>query len=141
MSKFKLLFALVVVVFVLGFNSKSNAQSEPVMYFCEKYDDVVGEIDISDRFYPGYLTVMVKAATPMGLSDVSIQFDRYDCNTGQFNFYKKFSYTISPDMKYVYFSRNNESDMSFDDTGIYRVFLLNSSNKTVTSALVEIIPR
>jgi hypothetical protein len=141
MLKFKLLFALFIVVLISGFNSESKAQSEPVMYFCERYDDVLGEVDISDRFYPGYLTVMVKAATAMGLSEVSIQFDKYDCRTGSFNFYKKFNYTVSPDMKYVYFARNAESDMSFDDVGIYRVFLLNSSNKTVASALIEIIPR
>jgi hypothetical protein len=141
MSKFKLLFGLFVIALFFGFNSKSNAQSEPVMYFCERYDDVTGEVDISDRFYPGYLTVMVKSATAMGLSDVSIQFDKYDCRTGTFGFYKKFNYSISPDMKYVYFSRNAESDMSFDDPGVYRVFLLNSSNRTVASALLEIIPR
>lgn len=141
MSKIKLLFSLFVFAVLFGFSSESNAQSEPVMYFCERYDDVTGEVDISDRFYPGYLTVMVKSSTAMGLSDVSIQFDKFDCATQTFNYYKKFNYTVTPDMKYVFFSRNSESDMSFEEPGIYRVFLLNSSNRTVASALIEIVPR
>jgi len=42
-------------------------------------------------------------------------------------------------MKYVYFSKNSESDMKFDDPGFYRVFLLDNRDKTVASALIEII--
>lgn len=52
---------------------------------------------------------------------------------------KKFNFTIKPDMKYIYFERNSESDLRFDDPGIYRVFLLDSHDKTVTSGLIEII--
>ena len=43
-------------------------------------------------------------------------------------------------MKYVYFARNDESDMEFEDPGFYRVFLLDDRDKTVTSSLIEIIP-
>ncbi len=43
------------------------------------------------------------------------------------------------DMKYIFFERNDESDMEFDDPGFYRVFLLDEDGKTVASALVEII--
>jgi hypothetical protein len=31
--------------------------------------------------------------------------------------------------------------MKFDEPGIYRVFLLNSANKTIASAMIEIIPK
>jgi hypothetical protein len=44
-------------------------------------------------------------------------------------------------MKYIYFEKNSTSDMSFDDPGIYRVFLLDSNGKTVTSGLVEVISK
>jgi hypothetical protein len=43
-------------------------------------------------------------------------------------------------MKYVYFAKNDESDMNFEDPGFYRVFLLDHRDKTVASALIEIIP-
>ena len=43
-------------------------------------------------------------------------------------------------MKYIYFEKSSENDMSFDKAGIYRVFLLDSGGSTVTSGLIEIIP-
>lgn len=124
---------------LIGFTSKSHAQNTPVLYFCESYGDN-GEVSISDRFHKGYLTVMVKSDYELGLTDVSIQFDKYNCSSGSFDYYKKFSFVIKPSMKYVYFSRNSESDMSFEKPGIYRVFLLDSHGSTVTSGLIEIIP-
>jgi hypothetical protein len=42
-------------------------------------------------------------------------------------------------MKYVFFEKNDESDMEFNDPGFYRVFLLDEDGKTITSALIEII--
>jgi hypothetical protein len=138
MNNFKIFLGLFAIALIMGFTSKTHAQNGPVMYFCERYGSS-GEVSISDRFYTGYLTVMVKCDYALGLSDVSIQFDKYNCRTGDFEFYKKFTYTVSPSMKYIYFEKNSTSDMSFDSPGIYRVFLLDSDGKTVTSALIEII--
>jgi hypothetical protein len=42
-------------------------------------------------------------------------------------------------MNYVYFSKNDESDVCFDDPGFYRVYLLDDQNNTKASAIVEII--
>ena len=139
MKNMKFLISLFAIVMVFVFKSNSFAQSEPVLYFCEKYDATRGEVNVSDRFYPGYLTVMVKADKPLGLTKVSIQFDRYNNTTKTFAYYKKFAYTVDPTMKYVFFAKNDESDMAFEEPGIYRVFLLDSGDKTVASALIEII--
>jgi len=57
----------------------------------------------------------------------------------KFEYYKKFDYTVEPDMKYIYFSKNDESDMKFSEPGLYRVFLLNDDDETIASALIEII--
>jgi hypothetical protein len=119
--------------------SSTFAQSEPVMYFCERYDDYDGEIGVSDRFTTGYITVMVKSDSELRLKDVAIQYDKYNERNGKFEYYKKFYFTITRDMKYVFFARNDESDMEFEEPGFYRVFLLDEDDKTVTSALVEII--
>jgi hypothetical protein len=119
-------------------DSSIFAQEEPVMYFCEKYGRN-GEVGVSDRFTTGYLTVMVKSDYALGLDDVAIQLDKYNHRTGDFEYFKKFYYTIETDMKYVYFSKNDESDMEFDEPGFYRVFLLDERDRTVTSALIEII--
>lgn len=138
MKKIKMLLPIFTVLFIFAFKTNSYAQQYPVLYFCETYG-ASGEIGVSDRFTTGYLTVMVKADGPLGLRDCSIQMDKYNCSTGTFKYYKKFNYAVEPDMKYVYFTKNSESDMSFDDPGIYRVFLLDHNDRTVASGLVEII--
>lgn len=123
----------------LFFSNLSFSQSEPVLYFCEKYDSRKGEVNVSDRFTRGAITVVVKSDYALDLEDVAIQYDKYNPSTGKFEFYKKFYFTIDPDMKYVYFSKNDESDMKFEEPGFYRVFLLDDLDKTVTSSLIEII--
>jgi hypothetical protein len=135
-------YLLLLTMFLSFFAMYSNAfaQSEPVMYFCERYDDYDGEIGVSDRFTKGYITVMVKADAELRLRDVAIQYDKYNERNGKFEYYKKFNFTIERDMKYVFFERNDDSDMEFEETGFYRVFLLDDDDRTVASALIEIIP-
>jgi hypothetical protein len=116
------------------------AQAEPVLYFCEKYARN-GEVGVSDRFTTGYLTVMVKCDYELNLDEVSIQFDKYNFRTGKFEYYKNFPYSVDPDMSYIYFAKNDKSDLKFEEPGFYRVFLLDENDKTVASALIEIIPR
>jgi len=139
MRKMKFLFSVFTIIFIFTFKANTYAQQYPILYFCEKYGSS-GEVGVSDRFTTGYLTVMVKADGPLGLRDCSIQMDKYNSSTGKFVFYKKFKYVVEPDMKYVFFEKNSESDMSFEDPGIYRVFLLDQNDRTVASGLVEIIP-
>ncbi len=128
--------ALVILVF-LGMKCESFAQEDPVMYFCERYGSN-GEVGIASRFSTGYLTVVVKCDHKLRLTEVHIQFDKWNEDTRSYDFYKKFNYTLEPEMNYVYFSRNEDSDMSFDDPGFYRVYLLDDDERTVASALIEI---
>jgi hypothetical protein len=139
MKKINFLILLTMFLSVVAISSNLFAQSEPVMYFCERYDDYDGEIGVSDRFTKGHITVMVKADNALRLEDVAIQYDMYNFRTGKFEYYKKFYFTIERDMKYVFFSKNDESDMEFEEAGFYRVFLLDEDDKTVTSAIIEII--
>ncbi|MCL6495294.1 MAG: hypothetical protein K6T54_11020 [Ignavibacterium sp.] len=133
------LFILFVFALMFAANTISYAQSQPVLYFCERYDSRKGEVGVSDRFTTGFLTVMVKCDYPLNLTDCAIQYDKYNERTGKFDYYKKFYFTIEPDMKYVFFSKNEESDMRFDDPGFYRVFLLDEDDRTVASSLIEVI--
>lgn len=139
MKKSFLLFA---ILFVLLFGVKNNlfAQAEPVLYFCEKYGDD-GEVGVSDRFTTGFLTVMVKCDYALNLKDCSIQYDKYNNRTRSFEFYKNFPFSVEPDMKYIFFAKNEDNDMKFEDPGFYRVFLLDDNSKTVASALIEIISK
>lgn len=139
-NKFLFLFAFT-VLFIPGLQNTIFAQNEPVLYFCEKYDSQNGEVGVSDRFTTGYLTVMVKSDNALDLKDVHIQFDKLNERNKKFEFYKKFAYSIDPDMSYVFFAKNSDSDLKFEETGFYRVFLLNDNDKTVASALIEIISK
>ena len=133
-----LLFTIAFAFFAL--NTTVLAQVEPAMYFCERYDEYDGEIGIRDRFSKGPITVMVKSDDPLYLTNVSIQYDRYSFRSGKFEFYKSFEFDIQPDMSYIFFGPTSGNDMRFDDSGFYRVFLLDSDKNTVASALIEIIP-
>lgn len=135
-TKIVFFFLLFGVFFLLS--SSALAQAEPVLYFCEKYGRN-GEVGVSDRFTTGYLTVMVKCDYALELDDVFIQFDKYNERNGKFEYYKKFDYTVEPDMAYVFFAKNDESDLKFEEPGFYRVFLLDDRERTVASALIEII--
>ena len=139
MKKLNYLFLFTMMLTFFAMYSNIFAQSEPVMYFCERYDSDDGEIGVSDRFTTGYITVMVKCDYALRLEDVSIQYDQYDFRTGKFEYYKKFDFTVDRDMKYIFFERNDESDMEFEDPGFYRVFLLDEDGKTIASSVVEII--
>lgn len=138
MKKLYFVFAIFALFAMFGLTSNVHAQNGPVLYFCEKYG-ADGEEGISDRFSTGYLTVMVKCDYALGLSNVSIQFDKLNMNTGIFEYYKKFEYKVEPSMKYIYFAKNKTADMSFDTPGVFRVFLLDDNSKTVASGLIEII--
>jgi len=139
MKNLKCLFLLTMFLSFFAMYSNTFAQSEPVLYFCERYDDNDGEIGVSDRFTTGYITVMVKCDYELRLNDVIIQYDKYDFRTGKFEYYRKFDFSVQRDMKYIFFERNDDSDLEFNDPGFYRVFLLDEDGKTVASALVEII--
>ena len=110
MKKSHLFIVLVLLFTFIGMDVSVLAQNEPVLYFCEKYGRN-GEEGISDRFTTGYITVMVKCDYALNLDDVAIQYDKYNFRTGDFEYYKKFNFTVQPDMKYVYFARNDESDL------------------------------
>ena len=138
MKRFHLFFAFALLFSFIAMHSTVFAQEEPVMYFCEKYGRD-GEVGVSDRFTTGYLTVMVKSDYALRLDDVAIQLDKYNFRTGEFEYYKKFYYNIDLDMKFVFFTKNDESDMEFEDPGFYRVFLLDDRDRTVASAIIEII--
>jgi hypothetical protein len=132
---------LLLTIFLAFFatSPRTYAQAEPVMYFCDKYDSYDGEIGIKDRFSKGPITVMVKCDHALNLTNVSIQYDRYNFRSQKFEYYKSFAFDINQDESYVFFAPTSGNDMEFNDSGFYRVFLLDTDKNTIASALIEII--
>lgn len=122
----------VFLLFLTG--SSLFAQSDNIMYFCERYDNVSGEINCSDRFTKGTLTVMVKLASPIYYTKVSIQLDKYDKATENFEYHSSEEFDIEQGWDYIHFN-----NIMFNKRGIFRVFLLSPGGETITSALLEII--
>ena len=128
----KVLYIFLLSLLILGFHKKTQAQSCDILYFCVRYDGK--EVDCSDRFTTGRITVMVKLAKPITYSKVIIQLDKYNPQDSSFEYYSEYPFDTDPDMTYIYFN-----DVEFGDKGIYRVFLLDPRKNNITSALVEII--
>ena len=127
---FTILFATQVVVL---------AQVEPVMYFCERYDDYDGEVGVGDRFKKGSITIMIRSDMALKLSHAIIRYDKFNHNSNQFEYYKKSIFDTEREMNYLKFIMDKENDMEFEHQGFYRVFLLDEDEQMITSALIEII--
>jgi len=125
------------LIFLLFFCSIAflAAQSCDLIYLCEDYDSVEGEINVGDRFYTGNLTAVVLLENPIYYTKIFIQLDKYNPREGDFSYYYDYEFDVDSDMDYIYFN-----DIYFGEAGFYRVFLLDPSKNTITSSLVEIIP-
>jgi hypothetical protein len=109
------------------------------MYFCERYDEFEGEVNIGDRYKKGSITIMVRSDIPLNLSRVIIRIDKYNFRNNKFEYNKKLFFDTEPEANYFNFFIDKEKDMEFEEAGFYRVFLLDEDDRTVTSALIEII--
>lgn len=128
----KITVLLSVLVFLIFPYGRLSAQSCSILYFCVKYDGK--EIECSDRFTTGSITVMARLNGPVSQTKVFIQLEKYNPEDGSFKFYRDFDFDVDADLDYIYFN-----DVVFSDKGIYRVFLLDPGKNTIASALVEII--
>lgn len=131
----KLFGAILLTLLVITICDVMFAQSKPVMYFCERYDDRQGEIGISSVFYPGYFTIMVKAENNISpTSDVSIQIDKKNSD-GTYSFYKIIPFTVKQS-NYIYFS---DKRLFINDVGTYRVWLIDDRDNVIANSILEIV--
>jgi hypothetical protein len=131
MKKYRIIFFLLFLFLLGAFFDTTYAQSRPIMYFCEKYSDKYGEIGISNKFTVGALTMVIGSEVPLPASKLQVQYDKYNPSSSSFDYYSKNNIKNVNAKKYF--------DIAFNEPGIYRVFLLSSANKTIASALIEII--
>ena len=110
------------------------AQNCDLLYFCVKYDSEYGEIDQSDRFTTGNITVMVLLEKPIALYEIKIELDKLNPRKNTFEYYNDYEFDVGYDMDYIFFN-----EIYFGDPGIYRVFLLDPKGNTIVSSLVEIV--
>ena len=131
MKNIVLLFSGIIFLFMFA---TLSAQSCDILYFCERYDTEMGEVNAGDRFYSGNLTVMTLLAAPVYYTKIYIQLDKYNPRNGEFEYYSDVEFVVEPDMDYMYFN-----DIYFGERGFYRVFMLDPTRNNIVSAIVEII--
>lgn len=128
-KKISFLFILFIII-----TTATQIKSQDLLYFCEKYTD--GEVGVSDRFTTGVLTVMVKLDKPIYYNNVSIQLDKYNCRTDDFEYYDSRTFDVDGKWSYIHFDK-----ITFSDPGLFRLFLLDPDGNTIVSGLIEIIKR
>ena len=131
MKRFVLLFSGILFLFIIA---TLSAQSCDILYFCERYDTEMGEVNAGDRLPVGNLTVMALLAAPVYYTKIYIQLDKYNPRNGEFEYYSDEEFTVESDMDYMYFN-----DIYFSEKGFYRVFMLDPTRNNIVSAIVEII--
>ncbi len=131
-EKFKFIIAILILLVVsLGCDKIKELTGESDrLYFCERYDAVDGEINESDKFTTGSLTVMVKLSEPIGVTDVNINIT--DLETSKV--VDTFPFTVTSDMDYIYFD-----GVTFDEPGNYKVSCLKEDGTVIVTGEIEII--
>jgi len=135
MNKFNFIIKnIFLIMFLLFFAAKGIfSQTEPVLYFCTGFDSK-GESGVGDRFVIGPIVVVVRCDNELGTKKANVQFDKW--NGTEFVYYSAVTFNLKPKVKYTWFS---DARLRVDEAGIYRCFLLDENNKTITSAMVEFV--
>lgn len=132
----KLLVLLIAVVVSVSFyvNNESQVHDANVI-FCEYYDTYSNmPVNVGNRFTKGNICVIANLGFPINQNSVLIQLDRYNNETGKYEYYNSMNFRVNPAYSYIYFN-----NIYFGLSGHYRVFLLYRNRTVVVSGLVEII--
>ena len=123
-------------------NSSSDKFPGAKLYFCERYDQEEGEIGVSDKFSPGYLTVMVDlrpSKKKIGMSEVKIKLTKIKDADGKPISEKDIRtvpFTVQSSFDYIFFE--NKKDLKFTSPGTYRATLLDKKGNYLVSGEVEV---
>ncbi|MCX7833479.1 MAG: serine/threonine protein kinase [Ignavibacteria bacterium] len=123
--------------------NENEFKTRPKLYFCETYDVDKGEIGVSNRFSPGYLTVMVDyrpIKKNIGMKNVYIKITKikdefgYDIKEKSI---RTVHFTVEPEWDYIYFF--DKKNINFKSAGTYKVYLLDKNYNYITHGIVEIV--
>jgi len=115
-------------------SSKNYSSSGNKLYFCEDYLQKE-EVNVSDKFTTGRLTVMVKTKEQLYDKDVMLKLERLN-DDGSKEYLKTIDFNI-PIGDYFFFKHK---DLGFSKPGYYRVTLLGKDGSPICSGEVTIIP-
>lgn len=114
-------------------STSTSTSSDNQLYFCESYDTGKGEINKSDKFSTGSLTVIVNCQgkkQKFGVSEVDLKITDLDNNSE----IASGTYTVNPDLDYSYFN-----NVTFNSPGKYKVSAVKKDGTVIASGNVEIV--
>lgn len=121
-----------------------SCQKKSSLYFCEDYVDGK-EVGVSDRFTPGYLTVMVDLRPEnkkVGTANVDLIITQIKDEKGTEIVEKeidKIPFTVNADWDYLYFQ--DKERLGFRSPGTYRVTLADDKGRKIASGEIEIVEK
>jgi hypothetical protein len=107
------------------------------LYFCEDYVDGE-EIGVSDRFTPGWLTIMVKTDEPFGVGKVEVRIVKIR-KDGTEKIIDTVPFDVQADWDYTYFQ--DKKRISFKTPGDYKVTLQKVDGTPIVSGEVTVVPK
>lgn len=137
-GKLFLILLLSMITFACGkvtVSTSTSSSSDNQLYFCESYDTGKGEINKSDKFTTGSLTVIVNCQgkkQKLGVSEVDLKITDLSNN----EVIATAPFTVNPDLEYVYFN-----NVAFNAPGKYKVSCDKKDGSTIASGQVEIITK
>ena len=124
--------------------SSSKKEGEAKLYFCEQYKNGE-EVGVSERFTPGWLTVMVDtrpAGTKLGTGKVELKLSKIKDASGDDiseKIIRTVPFDVQADWDYTYFT--DKKNLKFDSPGTYRVVCQKKDGSPIATGEIEIVPR
>lgn len=124
--------------------SSSKKEGEAKLYFCEQYKNGE-EVGVSERFTPGWLTVMVDtrpAGTKLGTGKVELKLSKIKDSSGDDiseKIIRTVPFDVQADWDYTYFT--DKKNLKFDSPGTYRVVCQKKDGTPIATGEVEVVPR
>jgi hypothetical protein len=124
--------------------SSSKKEGGAKLYFCEQYKNGE-EVGVSERFTPGWLTVMVDtrpAGTKLGTGKVELKLSKIKDASGDDiseKIIRTVPFDVQADWDYTYFT--DKKNLKFDTPGTYRVVCQKKDGTPIATGEVEVVPR
>jgi hypothetical protein len=124
--------------------SSSKKEGEAKLYFCEQYKNGE-EVGVSDRFTPGWLTVMLDtrpAGTKLGTGKVELKLSKIKDASGDDiseKIIRTVPFDVQADWDYTYFT--DKKNLKFDSPGTYKVVCQKKDGTPIATGSVEVVPK
>lgn len=121
------------IIFVSNSDTLNNTEN-PLLFFCESYSDK--PVNTSDRFTTGSLSIVFESKNPLNLNKVFITIEKLQFSGMFFDQIYEKDFKIDPNWNIIHFD-----EIPFEQTGFFKVSILNKNYEIITSNILEIVEK